>query len=67
MSDSSVSTLHTLLGRIPAFASLGDDRLAWLAERSQPFHCSVGQSLLVPDRMPEYCYGIIGRGRVLHR
>ena len=68
MTDSTAATLQTLLGRIPAFASLGDERLSWLAKRSQPFHCSVGQSLLLPDRMPEYCYGIIeGRGRVLHR
>ena len=68
MSSSSVSTLQSLLERIPAFADLGEDRLAWLAERSRPFHCSVGQSLLVADRMPEFCYVIIeGRGRVLHR
>ena len=68
MSSSSVSTLQSLLKRIPAFAALGEDRLSWLAERSSPFHCSVGQSLLLADRMPEYCYVIIeGRGRVLHR
>ena len=68
MTDTSVSSLQTLLGRIPAFSSIGHDRISWLAERAKPFHCSVGQSLLLPDRMPEYCYCIIeGRGRVLHR
>ena len=68
MSSNSVSSLQTLLERIPPFAALGPDRLAWLAERSSPFHCSVGQSLMVADRMPEFCYAIIeGRGRVLHR
>ena len=68
MTGSSVSTLQALLGRFPAFAALGAERLAWLAEHAKPFHCSVGQQLLVADRMPEYCYGIIeGRGRVLHR
>ena len=68
MSSSSVSSLLSLLERIPAFAALGEDQLEWLAKRSKPFHCSVGQSLLVADRMPEFCYAIIeGRGRVLHR
>ena len=47
--------------------NLGDDRLQWLTRRARPFHCTVGQELLRPDRMPEYCFCIVeGRGRVLH-
>jgi subfamily B ATP-binding cassette protein HlyB/CyaB len=68
MTSSASATLVELLGRVPAFAEIGDQRLAWLAERVQPFHCSVGQDLLLPDRMPDYCYVVIeGRGRVLHQ
>ena len=45
----------------------GDERLQWLAQRARPFHCTVGQELLRPDRMPEYCFCIVeGRGRLLH-
>jgi ATP-binding cassette subfamily B protein len=67
MTSGSISTFQSLLARFPAFSSIGDERLAWLAERARPFHCSVGQQLLVSDRLPEYCYCIVeGRGRVLH-
>ena len=67
MSGSTTSTFQTLLARFGAFSGLGTERLVWLAERAQPFHCSVGQQLLVSDRLPEYCYCIVeGRGRVLH-
>lgn len=67
MTGSSTSTFQTLLARFGAFAALGEEHLAWLAERAKPFHCSVGQQLLVSDRLPEYCYCIVeGRGRVLH-
>jgi subfamily B ATP-binding cassette protein HlyB/CyaB len=68
MTSSPSSTLVELLRRIPALAEIGDQHLAWLAERVKPFHCSVGQDLLLPDRMPDYCYVVIeGRGRVLHQ
>ena len=67
MTGSTSSTFKTLLSRFGAFSDLDEDRLAWLAERAQPFHCSVGQQLLVSERLPEYCYCIVeGRGRVLH-
>ena len=60
-------TLEALLKRFPAFRELGDERLHWLASRSRPFHCTVGQELLRPDRMPEFCFCIVeGRGRLLH-
>lgn len=62
-----VATFQTLLARFPAFRDLGDDRLAWLAERSRPFVCPVGQDLLLPDRMPDHCFCVVeGRGRLLH-
>ena len=49
------------------FRELGDDSLSWLASRARPFHCTVGQELLRPDRMPEFCFCIVeGRGRLLH-
>jgi subfamily B ATP-binding cassette protein HlyB/CyaB len=67
MTSGSTSTFQTLLSRFSAFSGLSEEQLVWLAERAQPFHCSVGQQLLVSDRMPEYCYCIVeGRGRVLH-
>ena len=34
--------------------------------RARPFHCTVGQELLRPDRMPEYHCIVEGRGRLLH-
>ena len=59
--------MKALLRRFSAFKDLGDERLQWLAQRARPFHCTVGQELLRPDRMPEYCFCIVeGRGRLLH-
>ena len=67
MSQQSAATFEALLRRFPAFRELGDERLQWLAQRARPFHCTVGQELLRPDRMPEYCFCIAeGRGRLLH-
>ena len=67
MSDPAISTFQGLLGRFPAFRSIGAERLQWLAARARPFHCTVGQDLLLPDRMPEFCFCIAeGRGRLLH-
>ena len=67
MSDQATSTFEGLLRRYPAFRDIGDDRLSWLASRARPFHCTVGQELLRPDRMPEFCFCIVeGRGRLLH-
>jgi len=61
------ATFQELLGRFPAFRDLGDERLAWLAQRSRPFVCPVGQELLVQDRMPDHCFCVVeGRGRLLH-
>ena len=63
----SAATFEALLRRFSAFKDLGDERLQWLAERARPFHCTVGQELLRPDRMPEYCFCVVeGRGRLLH-
>ncbi|WP_320675978.1 peptidase domain-containing ABC transporter [Prochlorococcus sp. MIT 1300] len=68
MTSTSATSLVDLLGRFKAFQDVDPDQLAWIAERARPFHCSVGQELLVQDRLPEYCYAIVeGRGRVLHR
>ena len=62
-----VATFQSLLSRFPAFRELDDQRLAWLAERSRPFICSVGQELLLTDRMPDHCFCVVeGRGRLLH-
>ena len=62
-----VATFQSLLSRFPAFRDLDDQRLAWLAERSRPFICSVGQELLLADRMPDHCFCVVeGRGRLLH-
>ena len=67
MTEQSTTTLEGLLRRFPAFRELGDERLRWLASRARPFHCTVGQELLRPDRMPEFCFCIVeGRGRLLH-
>ena len=67
MTQQSSATFEALLRRFPAFKDLGDERLQWLAQRARPFHCTVGQELLRPDRMPEYCFCIVeGRGRLLH-
>ena len=67
MSEQPAATFEGLLSRYPAFRELGDDRLKWLASRARPFHCTVGQELLRPDRMPEFCFCIVeGRGRLLH-
>ena len=67
MNEQPTATLEGLLRRYPAFSELGDERLRWLASHARPFHCTVGQELLRPDRMPEYCFCIVeGRGRLLH-
>ncbi len=67
MTEQSTATFEGLLRRFPAFRELGDERLSWLASRARPFHCTVGQELLRPDRMPEFCFCIVeGRGRLLH-
>ena len=67
MNEQSTSSFEGLLRRYPAFRELGDDRLSWLAARARPFHCTVGQELLRPDRIPEFCFCIVeGRGRLLH-
>ena len=67
MTQQSTATFENLLRRFSAFRDLGDERLRWLAQRARPFHCTVGQELLRPDRMPEYCFCIVdGRGRLLH-
>ena len=65
MSVQPTPTFEGLLRRYPAFSELGDERLKWLASRARPFHCTVGQELLRPDRMPEFCFCIVeGRGRL---
>ena len=67
MTQQSAATFEGLLRRFSAFRDLDDERLQWLAQRARPFHCTVGQELLRPDRMPEYCFCIVeGRGRLLH-
>ena len=67
MTQQSASTFEGLLRRFSAFRDIGDERLRWLAQRARPFHCTVGQELLRPDRMPEFCFCIAeGRGRLLH-
>ena len=67
MTEQSTATFEGLLRRFPAFRELGDERLRWLASHARPFHCTVGQELLRPDRMPEFCFCIVeGRGRLLH-
>jgi len=64
---SSTASFQTLLARFAPFRDLGEDRLAWLAKRSRPFICPVGQELLLPDRMPDHCFCVVeGRGRLLH-
>ena len=61
------TTLVELLGRFKAFQAIGAEKLAWMAQRVQIFHCGIGQELLLADRLPEFCYCIVeGRGRVLH-
>jgi len=67
MSQPSISTLETLLARVPAFAALEPQRLSWLAARALPYHCTVGQELLRHDRLPEHWFCVVdGRGRLLH-
>ncbi len=67
MTEQSIATFEGLLRRLPAFRELGEERLHWLASRARPFHCTVGQELLRPDRIPEFCFCIVeGRGRLLH-
>ena len=67
MSEQPTATFEGLLRRFPAFRELGDERLKWLSGRARPFHCTVGQELLRPDRLPEFCFCIVeGRGRLLH-
>lgn len=65
MSD--ISTYKNLLSRFAAFRELDDDRLSWLANQSRPFVCPVGTDLLLPNRMPDFCFCVVeGRGRLLH-
>ena len=67
MTNSSSDTFISLLSRFVPFSDLGDDRLLWLSENARPFHCSVGQQLLVKDRLPDYFYCVVdGRARLLH-
>ena len=67
MSQPSISTLETLLARIPAFAALEQERFGWLASKARPYHCTVGQELLQLDRLPDHWFCVIdGRGRLLH-
>ena len=67
MTHQPATTFESLFRRFAAFRDIDDDRLQWLAQRARPFHCTVGQELLRPDRMPEYCFCIVeGRGRLLH-
>ena len=67
MNEQPAATFEGLLRSYPAFRDIGDDRLGWLASRARPFHCTVGQELLRPDRIPEFCFCIVeGRGRLLH-
>ena len=68
MSQSREATFQGLLARFNAFTGLSPEDLTWLSQRADPFHCSIGQELLLADRLPEYCYCLLeGRGRVLHR
>ena len=69
MTEKAESMFEGLLTKmhLPAFRNLDPDRLRRLSQRARPFHCTVGQELLRPDRMPEYCFCIVeGRGRLLH-
>ena len=67
MTESSTSTLISLLRRVPAFQGVLDTHLQYLSQQAKPFHCTVGQDLLLADRLPEYCFCLIeGRGRLLH-
>ena len=59
MTENAASTFEGLLSKFAAFRNLDPDRLRWLAERARPFHCTVGQELLRPDRMPEFCFCIV--------
>ena len=61
------ASFQQLLARFPAFRGLDEERLLWLAQRSKPFVCPVGQELLVQDRIPDHCFCVVeGRGRLLH-
>ena len=61
------NALSSLLRKFAPFTNISDDQLNWLAKNSRPFHCSVGQSILLSDRQPDNCYCIVeGRGRLLH-
>ena len=61
------ASFQQLLARFPAFRGLDNDRLGWLAERSKPFVCPVGEELLLPDRIPDHCFCVVeGSGRLLH-
>ena len=66
--SSTASNIQKLLSGVSAFSGLSSEDLYWLSERCTPFTCAVGQSLLLNDRLPEYCYVIVeGKGRVLHQ
>ncbi|MCB4421446.1 ATP-binding cassette domain-containing protein [Synechococcus sp. HB1133] len=63
----STDTFSELLKRFSPFSELSSDQIDWLSHQARPFHCSVGQQLLVSDRIPEFFYCIVeGRGRLLH-
>ena len=67
MTEPAASTFEGLLRKFAAFRNLDPDRLRMACERARPFHCTVGQELLRPDRLPEFCFCIVeGRGRLLH-
>lgn len=67
MTEQAASTFEGLLSKFAAFRDMHPDRLRWLSQRARPFHCTVGQELLRPDRIPEFCFCIVeGRGRLLH-
>ena len=66
MNQQPAATFEGLLRRSKRFVSLVMSVLAG-SSRARPFHCTVGQELLGPDRMPEFCFCIVeGRGRLLH-
>ena len=62
-----ISSFQSILSRFSAFRDLDQDRLCWLASHSRAFICPVGKDLLLPNRMPDFCFCVVeGRGRLLH-
>ena len=67
MTYPSSESFTSLLSRFAPFADLDEERLAWLSANARPFHCSVGQELLVKERLPDIFYCVVeGRARLLH-